>query len=225
MKENTKQEKNTKENKEEIKEQELNKVENQTTDKTTDKNLEKEQTSEKTDKKEVKGKKHSKEKQEKQEKSEQTEQKTNTIESLEKQLKEMQDKYLRLAAEYDNYRKRTMKEKMELIKSGGEDVIVNILPVIDNFERALKAIDESDDVKAVKEGIHLIYNQFIDYLKQRGVSEIEALNKPLDTDLHEAVAQVPAQEGQEKGKIIDVIQKGYKMKDKVIRFAKVVVAQ
>lgn len=204
MKEKSKQEKAKKTNKEEIKKQEINKVENQKKEESTDKKGKKEKTKENKQK---------------------AEDKTDTVETLKKQLQEMQDKYIRLAAEYDNYRKRTMKEKMELIKNGGEDVLINILPVIDNFERALKAIDESDDIKAVKDGISLIYNQFIEYLKQRSVEEIEALNIPLNTDLHEAVAQIPAQEGQEKGKIIDVIQKGYKMKDKVIRFAKVVVAQ
>ena len=143
----------------------------------------------------------------------------------EKKLAESQEKYMRLAAEYDNYRKRTMKEKMDLIKSGGEDVLVNILPVIDNFERALKAIDETDDVEAVKEGIHLIYKDFMEYLKQRGVTEIETVGQKFDTDLHEAVAQMPAQSEEQKGTVIDVIQKGYKLNGKVIRFAKVVVAQ
>ena len=155
----------------------------------------------------------------------QTEQPQAQEDDCEKRLSEIQDKYVRLAAEYDNYRKRTMKEKMDLIKSGGEDVLVNILPVIDNFERALKAIDESNDVEAVKEGIHLIYKDFIEYLKQRGVTEIETVGQKFDTDLHEAVAQMPAQSEEQKGTVIDVVQKGYKLNDKVIRFAKVVVAQ
>ena len=155
----------------------------------------------------------------------QAEQQQAQEDDCEKKLAESQEKYIRLAAEYDNYRKRTMKEKMDLIKSGGEDVLVNILPVIDNFERALKAIDESNDVEAVKEGIHLIYKDFIEYLKQRGVTEIETVGQKFDTDLHEAVAQMPAQSEEQKGNVIDVVQKGYKLNDKVIRFAKVVVAQ
>ncbi len=142
-----------------------------------------------------------------------------------KKYNELNDKYIRLAAEYDNYRKRTMKEKMDLIKNGGADVLENLLPVIDNFDRALKAIEESSDIDSVKEGIELIHKNFMDFLAQRGVKEIEALGKELDTDLHEAVAQMPAQDEESKGKIIDVIQKGYMLNDKVLRFAKVVVAQ
>ncbi len=149
----------------------------------------------------------------------------NKIEELENKIAELNDKYIRLAAEYDNYRRRTLKEKMELIKNGGEDVLKSILPVIDNFERALKAIEESSDIDAVKEGIELIYSNFTDFLKQKGIVEIEAKDKTLDTDLHEAVAQIPAQDEESKGKIIDVIEKGYKINDKVLRFAKVVVAQ
>ncbi len=161
----------------------------------------------------------------KEQQTEETTQQSEKEDDCEKKLAESQEKYMRLAAEYDNYRKRTMKEKMDLIKSGGEDVLVNILPVIDNFERALKAIDETDDVEAVKEGIHLIYKDFMEYLKQRGVTEIETVGQKFDTDLHEAVAQMPAQSEEQKGTVIDVIQKGYKLNGKVIRFAKVVVAQ
>lgn len=157
-----------------------------------------------------------------QEINETTEEK-NEFDELQKKYNELNDKHLRLVAEYDNYRKRTLKEKMDIIKSGGEDVLKNILPVIDNFERALKSLDEASDFDALTEGVKLIYNNFIDFLKQRGVSEIEAMNLPLDTDLHEAIAQVPNEE--QKGKIIDVVEKGYKLNDKVLRFAKVVVAQ
>ncbi len=137
----------------------------------------------------------------------------------------LNDKYLRLVAEYDNYRKRTLKEKMDLIKGGGADVLKSILPVIDNFERALKSLNESSDLEAVKEGITLIYTNLREFLKQRGVIEIEAMGKVLDTDLHEAIAQMPTEEDDKKGKIIDVIEKGYILNEKVLRFAKVVVAQ
>ncbi len=160
----------------------------------------------------------------KEEKNEEEFEETKFDELLDK-YNELNDKYLRLSAEYDNYRKRTLKEKMELIKNGGEDVLKNILPVIDNFERALNSLDEASDLDAVKEGINLIYNNFKEFLKQRGIKEIEAIDKELDTDLHEAVAQYPAKDKKKKGKIIDVIEKGYKLNEKVLRFAKVVVAQ
>ncbi len=145
--------------------------------------------------------------------------------SLLEKYNELNDKYLRLIAEYDNYRKRTLKEKMDLIKSGGSDVLISILPVIDNFERALSSLNAATEIEPVKEGILLIYNSFVEFLKQRGVQEIEALNLPLNTDLHEAVAQTPAQNDETKGKIIDVIEKGYILNEKVLRFAKVIVAQ
>ncbi len=143
---------------------------------------------------------------------------------LEQQLKQLSDKYLRLAAEYDNYRKRTMREKAELIKTAGENILVDLLPVVDDFERALEHIDSANDIEALKEGVHLIYKRFINFLKSKGVEEIPALGMPLDTDLHEAVQQVPAKDPSEKGKIVHVVQKGYKLHDKVIRHAKVVVA-
>lgn len=137
----------------------------------------------------------------------------------------LNDKYIRLAAEYDNYRKRTLKEKMDLMKSAGEDIFVSILPVIDNFERALKAVENSKDIDAVKEGINLIYTNFKEFLKQRGVVEIEAINQELNTDFHDAITKIPAHDEEAKGKILDVIEKGYMLKDKVIRFAKVVVGE
>lgn len=146
-------------------------------------------------------------------------------EDFETKYNNLNDKYLRLTAEFDNYRKRTLKEKMDLIKGGGSDVLKNILPIVDNFERAMKASEEADDIEALRGGIVLIYNSFKEFLKQRGVKEIEALNSTLDTDLHEAVAQMPATDEEQKGKIIDVIEKGYKLDEKVLRFAKVVVAQ
>jgi molecular chaperone GrpE len=137
----------------------------------------------------------------------------------------LNDRYLRMSAEYDNYRKRTLKEKMDLIKTGGSDVLKGILPVIDNFERAFKALDESNAPEGIKDGIEIIYNEFNTFLKQRGVVEIEAMNLPLDTDMHEAIAQLPSEDESKKGLIIDVIEKGYMISDKVLRFAKVVVAK
>lgn len=148
-----------------------------------------------------------------------------TEESIEEKYEKMNDKYLRLAAEYDNYRKRTLKEKMELIKTAGEDILVNFLPVIDNMERAQKSVKESNDIESVKEGIDLIYKNLIDFIKSRGVKEIEAVGEAFDTDLHEAVTKIPAPDDKQKGKVIDVIEKGYKLNDKVIRYAKVVVGQ
>lgn len=147
------------------------------------------------------------------------------FEELAGKLEEMSDKYLRLNAEFDNYRKRTLKEKMELTKTAGEDILVNILPVVDNFERAISAAEKAEDTTAVLEGVNLIYSNFKDFLKQRGVKEIESVGNVLDTDLHEAITNIPAPDKDSKGKIIDVIEKGYTLNDKVIRFAKVVVGE
>lgn len=140
------------------------------------------------------------------------------------EAEEWKDKYLRLSAEFDNYRKRTLREKMELIESGGEDVIKSMLGVMDDFDRALGAMQTATDVAAVREGVELISQKMRDTLKSKGVSEIEAVGEKLDTDLHEAVAKFPAGEDK-KGLVIDVVQKGYKLKEKVIRYAKVVVGE
>lgn len=140
-------------------------------------------------------------------------------------LQDMEDKYLRLVAEYDNYRKRTLREKMELTKSAGADILVNLLPIKDDFERALSHLDSASDLDAVKEGIDLIFTKFSEFLKQRGVKEIEAKEQPFDTDVHEAVTKIPAPSEELKGKVVDVIEKGYTIQDKVIRFAKVVVGE
>jgi molecular chaperone GrpE len=145
-------------------------------------------------------------------------------ESLNK-LADLQDRYMRLSAEFDNYRKRTLKEKSDLIQSAGSDFLLKILPVMDNFERALKILDEASDMDAVKEGIHLIYNNFKDFLNQQGLREIEALNKDFDLDVHEAVGKTPASDENMKGKIVDVVQKGYSLKDKVIRYSKVIIGE
>ncbi len=144
---------------------------------------------------------------------------------LQKKYDELNDKYLRLTAEFDNYRKRTLKEKMGLMKSAGEGILLNILPVVDNFERALKSIEEAKEIGAVKDGIKLIYSSFADFLKQNGVKEISALEQNFNTDEHEALTKIPAPNKKLKGKIVDVIEKGYKLNDKVIRYSKVVVGE
>lgn len=147
------------------------------------------------------------------------------IESLEKQIAEMRDKHLRLQAEFDNFRKRTLKEKMELLKSGGESVITSILPIIDDMERALAAFRELEEENPFKQGIVLIFNKFQDFLKQNGVKEIDAKGKEFDTDLHEAITKIPAPAEELKGKVVDVVQTGYLLNEKVIRFAKVVIGE
>ncbi len=147
------------------------------------------------------------------------------IEELEEKLEQMQDKHLRLQAEFDNFRRRTIKEKADLIKSGGETVLVNILPVIDDFERALGSLKEVPDEDAGKQGTLLIYNKFQEFLKQNSIKEIEALEQDFDVDLHEAITKIPAPNDDLKGKVVDVVQKGYCLNDKVIRFAKVVIGE
>ncbi|HEX2936331.1 MAG TPA: nucleotide exchange factor GrpE [Bacteroidales bacterium] len=141
------------------------------------------------------------------------------------QLKDFQDRYIRLMAEFDNFRKRTLKERTELIKTAGEDILVNILPVVDDFERGLQVIDKSEDIESVKQGVHLIYNKFRDFLNQRGVKEIESVQQPFNVDVHEAITKIPAPSEDLKGKVVDVVQKGYVLNEKVIRFAKVVVGE
>lgn len=143
----------------------------------------------------------------------------------EEKYKELNDSHLRLMAEFDNYRKRTMREKAELIKMGGESALTNLLPVIDDFERALDNIKNTEDLNAVVQGVELIYNKFISYLSQQGVKAIEAIGQPFNTESYEAVATIPAPEADLKGKVIDSIQTGYTLHDKVIRHAKVVVGE
>ena len=147
------------------------------------------------------------------------------LEDAQAVIEEQKDKYLRLSAEFDNYRKRTMKEKAELILNGGEKSISSILPVIDAFERAIKTMETAKDVKAVKEGVELIYNKFMAVMAQNGVKVIETKDQPLDTDYHEAIAVIPAPSEEQKGKILDCVQTGYTLNDKVIRHAKVVVGE
>ncbi len=146
-------------------------------------------------------------------------------EQLEKDLIEARDKHLRLIAEYDNYRKRTLKEKMELSKTAGEKVLTGVLPVIDDFERALQHLDKASDLQAVKDGITLIYNKFISFLSQQGVKEIETVSQDFNADLHNAITKIPAPSDDLKGKILDCVQKGYILEDKVIRYPQVVVGE
>ena len=134
------------------------------------------------------------------------------------------DKYIRLQAEFDNFRKRTLREKMALVESGGSDVWKAVLPVLDDMERAISASEKSEDIAALREGEKLIYNKFIDIMRQKGVVEIEALDAEFNPDLHEAIARFAA--GEEKsGKVIDVVQRGYKQGEQVLRYAKVVVGE
>ena len=135
------------------------------------------------------------------------------LEKANEQIEEQKDKYLRLSAEFDNYRKRTMKEKAELILNGGEKSISSILPIVDDFERALKNMETATDVAAVKEGVELIYNKFMSVLGQNGVKVIETKEQPLDTDYHEAIAVIPAPNEALKGKILDCVQTGYILSD------------
>lgn len=144
---------------------------------------------------------------------------------FEAKLAEMQDRYLRLSAEFDNYRKRTLREKMDISKYAGEDLLRQILPFLDDFERALKHMECSPDAASVKEGIDLIYAKLSEFLSQQGIKEIESLNHEFSVDLHDAVAQIPVTEDDKKGKIVDVVLKGYYLKDKVIRHAKVVIGE
>lgn len=138
-------------------------------------------------------------------------------------LAETNDKYIRLAAEFDNFRRRTAKERLELISTAGEDVLKGILPTLDDCEKALAMLSKLEGCDAAVEGTKLIYDKLMAYLKSRGVTRIEAMGADFDTDLHEAVAQFPVQEEEKKNKVIDVTRQGYMLKDKVIRFAQVVV--
>ncbi|MBB3186884.1 nucleotide exchange factor GrpE [Microbacter margulisiae] len=147
------------------------------------------------------------------------------IESLQKKYDDLNDAHLRLMAEFDNYRKRTLREKADMIKSAGESVIVNVLPLIDDLERGLKTAENASDVQAIKEGMDLIYSKFLSFLKQNGVTPIDTTNCAFDTTYHEAITTIPAPTEAQKGKIIDSVQKGYMMRDKVIRYAKVIVGE
>ena len=145
--------------------------------------------------------------------------------TLKKELSGLHDKYLRLAAEFDNYRKRTLREKTDLLQNAGESLLLDILPVVDDFERGLEVASNAVDMDAVRTGMDLIYNKLKDFLNNHGVKEIKALNEPFDTDWHEAVTNIPAPSDDMKGKIVDVIQKGYTLNSKVMRYSKVVIGE
>lgn len=199
----------SKSNKEKLEEKDIETTENQTVKETCEKEEPKaEETAESE-----RTKKSTKEK------------KADELEELGIKLQDINDKYVRLSAEFDNYRKRTLKEKMELTKSAGEKILINVLPVMDNFERALQSIDATKDIDAIKEGVHLIYGNFKEFVTQNGVKEIEAVNQAFDTDIHEAITKIPAPTKKLKGKVVDCVEKGYFLHDKVIRFAKVVVGE
>ena len=145
------------------------------------------------------------------------------VAALEETVAKDKDDYLRLMAEFDNYRRRTSQEKLELVSMASTDTIKGLLPILDDCERALKVLLESNDSDAAKEGTELIYSKLMSYLKSKGLAVIDAFGQPFDTDLHEAVAQFPVQDEEQKGKVFDVVQTGYTLNGKVIRFAKVVV--
>ena len=147
------------------------------------------------------------------------------LEEAKKTIEEQKDKYLRLSAEFDNYRKRTMKEKAELIKNGGEKAISAILPILDDLERALQNMQKADNVQSMYEGLDLIFQKFHKVLSQEGLQKMDPVGETFDTDYHEAIALGPAPDEAQKGKVLDCVQTGYKLNDKVIRHAKVVVAQ
>jgi len=147
------------------------------------------------------------------------------LKESEGKMKESHDRYLRLSAEFDNYRKRTLKEKMDLTKSAGEQLFLNLLPVVDDFERGIKNMNDSKELGAIREGMILIYNKFRDFLNQNGVKEIDAAEKEFNIDLHEAITKIPAPKKELKGKVVDVVEKGYTLNDKVIRFSKVVIGE
>lgn len=156
---------------------------------------------------------------------EQSETANDNLTDWESKYNELNDAYLRINAEFDNYRKRTLKEKAELIRSGSERVLLDVIAVVDDFERALENIESAKDVDAVKEGVDLIYTKFKNFLSKHGVKEIDTIGHSFDTDKHEALTTVPSQSDEDKDKIVDCVQKGYSLDDKVIRFPKVIVAK
>jgi molecular chaperone GrpE len=147
-----------------------------------------------------------------------------TNKGLNEQISELNDKYLRLYSEFDNYRKRTLKEKIELNKYASADIMTKLLPVLDDFERAIKAFDETSEAgRSLKDGVVLIFNKFLTILNQQGLEQMRTAGESFDTDFHEAITNIPAATPGQKGKIVDEIEKGYMLNGKVIRYAKVVV--
>ncbi len=145
--------------------------------------------------------------------------------SAEDKYNELNDKYLRLYSEFDNYRRRTSKERLELFKTAGEDILTDLLPVLDDFERALQNMDKKGDVKTIRKGVDLVYNKFKNTLDSKGLKPFTSIETPFDPDVHEAITKIPAPSKKLKGKVVDEVEKGYKLNDKVIRFAKVVVGE
>jgi len=186
--------------------QHINEVENETPDEISSEIKQKEEGSSKK-KKSAKKEKASKEKE------------------LQEKVNEANDKYLRLYSEFDNYRKRTIRERIELSKTASEEVIIDLLPVLDDFQRAIKSNEESEDCNAIKDGINLIYTKFKGTLEKKGLKPIESKGNEFDTDFHEAITQIPAPSKELKGKVVDEVEKGYQLHDKVIRFSKVVIGQ
>ena len=157
--------------------------------------------------------------------SEDSSEEKSPLEQAQEQIEELKDKYLRSVAEFDNYRKRTLKEKAELILNGSEKAVGAVLPILDDMERAIANGEKTDDPKVLREGMSLIYTKFQKVLESLGVKEIETADADFDTDMHEAIAMVPGMGDDKKGKVLDCVQKGYKLNDKVIRHAKVAVGQ
>lgn len=145
--------------------------------------------------------------------------------SPEDQINELNDKYLRLYSEFDNYRKRTSKERLELFKTAGQDILTDLLPVLDDFERAMQNMESSNDAEAIQTGINLIYNKFKNILENKGLKHFKSIENDFDPEVHEAITKIPAPSKKLKGKVVDEIEKGYMLNDKVIRFAKVVVGE
>lgn len=158
-------------------------------------------------------------------KVEETDPKDEKIAEFEAKVNELNDKYLRLYSEFDNFRKRTAKEKTDLIQTGGEDVFKSILPVIDDFERAIKSNSEISDVNAVNDGVNLIYNKLRSTLNNKGLEQMKTVGEPFDADIHEAITNIPAPSEDLKGKVVEELEKGYTLNGKIIRFAKVVIGQ
>ncbi len=147
------------------------------------------------------------------------------VEKLTNELTELNDKYLRMVAEFDNFRKRTSKERMDLFKTAGKDILVSIIPVMDDFERAEKALAKATDVQSVKDGLAIVAGKLRSILVQQGLKEMKTIGETFDTDLHEAITNIPAPTPEMKGKVIDEVEKGYLLNDKVIRFAKVIIGE
>lgn len=147
------------------------------------------------------------------------------IKTLQEKYEELNNSHLRLHAEFDNYRKRTLKEKMEIIKTGGEKVLTEIIPLIDDFERALDTVQNADHKEAIVEGMELIYAKFVSFINQHGVKEMETIGQTFDADKFEAITTIPAQDESQKDTVVDCIQKGYILNEKILRFPKVIVGK